>query len=318
MSDFASAAMLRVLRAGMLRLGLDPQVLPCSAPGGSARIELDLKRRLVGAALAQGGWSCLPLLGQGMQGLPAEPIHQALLAARHPAELWARWQRLERYIHSHHRTRVHCSGDGHARLQHASARSGSPPSAAEDLVVLGLLAALLARLGAKALRVSLGDCEVFPRADEDALRQRVQAADTALWDFRWQGLALQSPQADFAAAPATAALPLAERAAARLRANLLQAPPLQALAEALGLSSRSLQRALAAAGWSYSRLLAHCRSQEAAAQLLNGELPLAEIGFVCGYADQAHFTREFRERVGLTPARFRADFRPAAPALTPP
>ena len=36
--------------------------------------------------------------------------------------------------------------------------------------------------------------------------------------------------------------------------------------------------------------------------------PLAEVGFLCGYADQAHFTREFRRRVGLPPERYRRAF----------
>jgi len=33
---------------------------------------------------------------------------------------------------------------------------------------------------------------------------------------------------------------------------------------------------------------------------------LAEIAFDCGYVDQAHLNREFRELAGTTPASFRA------------
>ena len=32
---------------------------------------------------------------------------------------------------------------------------------------------------------------------------------------------------------------------------------------------------------------------------------LAEIAFACGFADQAHFTKQFKKRVGVTPAQYR-------------
>ena len=41
---------------------------------------------------------------------------------------------------------------------------------------------------------------------------------------------------------------------------------------------------------------------------MRGGAALAEIGLLCGYADQSHFTREFRQRSGLTPADYRRDF----------
>ena len=35
---------------------------------------------------------------------------------------------------------------------------------------------------------------------------------------------------------------------------------------------------------------------------------LAEIGFIAGFADQAHFARTFSRAVGTTPSGYRADF----------
>jgi AraC family transcriptional regulator len=51
------------------------------------------------------------------------------------------------------------------------------------------------------------------------------------------------------------------------------------------------------------RVRASCR------YLLEQELPLAEISLLTGFADQSHFTREFRRITGLTPHAFRSQLR---------
>jgi AraC-like DNA-binding protein len=35
---------------------------------------------------------------------------------------------------------------------------------------------------------------------------------------------------------------------------------------------------------------------------------VSEIGFLCGYSDQAHFTREFKRATGITPSKYRESF----------
>jgi AraC family transcriptional regulator len=47
------------------------------------------------------------------------------------------------------------------------------------------------------------------------------------------------------------------------------------------------------------------RIEWAKAQLQDGELPLSEIAAMAGFADQSHFTRLFRNAVGVTPSRWR-------------
>jgi AraC family transcriptional regulator len=49
------------------------------------------------------------------------------------------------------------------------------------------------------------------------------------------------------------------------------------------------------------------RIREACERMLAEEASLAEISAATGFADQSHFTREFRKATGTTPAAFRAE-----------
>ena len=89
------------------------------------------------------------------------------------------------------------------------------------------------------------------------------------------------------------------------------APDVPKIARRLNVSSRTLQRNLADHGYRFSQLLSEARSRIAAWRLLETQASLAEIGFLSGYSDQPHFTRDFRQRVGVTPAQYRKDFGPA-------
>jgi transcriptional regulator GlxA family with amidase domain len=79
------------------------------------------------------------------------------------------------------------------------------------------------------------------------------------------------------------------------------------LATELAVSTRSLQRRLAAGG-GFTALLGATRAETAAALLMDSRYPLGIVGFACGYADQPHFTREFKRRTAMTPAAYRSAF----------
>jgi AraC-like DNA-binding protein len=351
-SDFASAAMVRVLVQGMRELGLQPppEAAQAAADGTrAATVQLTLKRSLVASAVAQGGLACLPLLGRGLRRHRHDPTHRALASARSVDDLLARWQRLERYIHSRHRCEVVELRPGRARLRHLPRVGTTPPLPAEDLVVLGLLAALLEELGLDGVRAHAGGVATYPRADAAGLARAAAAASTAEWDLAWRGgadadggfrrqrragTAAAADAADASVAAGTAGIastawhpaadelvvfadwpsPLAD--CARLLLDDLMHPlSLPALAAALDWAPRSLQRALARTGLGYAPLLAELRCRAAACWLLRSTAPIAEVGFVCGYADQPHFTRELCRRVGMTPARYREAFAERAVGL---
>ncbi len=73
----------------------------------------------------------------------------------------------------------------------------------------------------------------------------------------------------------------------------------------LGLTQRSLQRALHAEGASYRDLLRRARIDRARALLSTTGQPIAEIALRSGYSDQANFHRAFAAITGTTPQRYR-------------
>lgn len=316
-TDFASAAMMRVLAQGLRALGLDPGDPAVGVR--EARVQLGAKQDLVRYAVRQGGLACLPRLGQGLHRLTHEPTHQALVSARSAADLFERWQRLERYIHSRHRCVVEACEPGEARLRHVSTAPGSAPSAAEDLVVAGVLAALLEAIGLRPVALRLGPGGAWAADDPRAIEHAAARGDTATWHFRWQGTPTRiDPPAMDRLAPelgADAAWPGTVRASyLRLAADLTSPLGLKELAAALGLPARTLQRRLGEQDLSYSTLLAQARCRTGAWRLLHTADPIAEVGFLSGFSDQSHFTREMQRRVGMPPAAYRAAFgRPGTP-----
>lgn len=84
------------------------------------------------------------------------------------------------------------------------------------------------------------------------------------------------------------------------------------LARAAGMSVRAFERAFAAEyGMSPQRYLRRLRLQAASRRLVSTREGLAEIAAGCGFADQSHFTREFRRLTGTTPGRYRERYRDA-------
>ena len=78
-------------------------------------------------------------------------------------------------------------------------------------------------------------------------------------------------------------------------------PTIRNVARQLNLPARTLQRALAEAGTSFSALLAEQRRATAERLLATGELGLEQIGMELGYSDATAFSRAYRGWTGTTP-----------------
>jgi AraC-like DNA-binding protein len=303
MNDFASAAMLRLVAHGLRRQGHAPPP-PVAAQQG--HVALDDKRSLLAGLWPSIGPAGLARIGDAIRELPEEPTLRALVLATDPWDLLARWQRLERFVHARHRTRVEALGPGRVRLQHLSLSPGQRPTAAEDVLVFGLLVALCERVAGRPVQARPVGGRHWLRRDGQ-WRDGPWPESLHTWELRWDAADVAGDPHPPVAHPASGDRWL-EALHTALRADPGRPWRVDDLARVCALSARSLQRHLARRQLCFSGLLTAARVQCAADLLTTSGLSVAEVGYHCGFADQPHFSRQFRQSTAMTPARYRAQF----------
>jgi AraC-like DNA-binding protein len=82
-------------------------------------------------------------------------------------------------------------------------------------------------------------------------------------------------------------------------------PKMSEIARELHISSRTLQRRLQDAGYSFQQVLEDARHQLARSYLSNETLELNEAAYLLGYEDSNSFIRAFRTWEGIPPAHWR-------------
>jgi AraC-like DNA-binding protein len=97
----------------------------------------------------------------------------------------------------------------------------------------------------------------------------------------------------------------AEVRAAIVRGLAQERVRLAQIAEALGLSARSLQRKLADCSTSYQEVLDDARCQLAMDYLRQDSLTQADIAVLLGFQEQSAFTHAFRDWSGMNPGAWR-------------
>ena len=320
--------MLRVLHAGMRMQGL---ASPAQAWLKSAQVPLDAKRQIVTQVLSQRGWLGVLKLGMGVHDVQGEALMHYLVGDRTPTYFFNAWLRLERYTHSRHRIKLkqlpseEGKGLDGVEMHHHSLIAALPPSPAEDIVVLGVLLGLVDHLGWGELAFrwqadtpwqDWTQLSQHPQCIDEALNLAIHNKATAHWQICWGqkdmssnekllGIASVHPDVSglrYELGPWSAKV--AQWLAQQLNTFAVETTKIDDAAHHLGVSARSLQRQLQAEGLRYVDVLGHVRTNMAASRL-KGSTSLSEIGFVCGYTDQAHFCREFKRRVGMSPLQFR-------------
>ncbi|WP_300440477.1 AraC family transcriptional regulator [uncultured Mameliella sp.] len=251
------------------------------------------KLTLLTAFTDRHGASAVLRIGQYLDLDEESPVIAVLVRSVEPTVLAEKWMRLERYYHSIHRTRI---DNGTPRQWQCRRESkADPASAAENLLIAGILFGLLARIGAKDCRLSLGSVELVP----NEIAETKFDCDAQHFSIRWSNdpAALSEDRSD--------AGTVNDRLADLLAGDIGLGWKLGEAARAMALSDRSLQRRLGEAGRSFSSVLRRARMRRATHLLTETATPMAEIGYCCGYADQAHFQRDFRRVSSVTPRSFR-------------
>jgi AraC-like DNA-binding protein len=299
MQAFASTLLVGLMRSELAAQGL---IGAGEAPvPGRATTPLGPKRDLLEVVAA--GHGLLPLLrvGEGVARLPVDPVLGALLAAREPADAVARWQRLDRFLHSCHRVIIVEAGPRRLVLRHAGPPGEAPPTPGEDALILGALATLARLSGATGLSAAfVTEGREAPVLGPKGWSEPPRLSDTGLWVLAWEAPPVPRP--------VPTGTNLAAHARGLIAADLGRAWSPRDLADALGVSPRTLQRRLRAASTSLRDMMAAARVEAAAAMLSGTARSLGAVGFACGFADQPHLTRTFRRRTGLTPAAWRQAF----------
>ncbi len=95
----------------------------------------------------------------------------------------------------------------------------------------------------------------------------------------------------------------------RVMRATLETATLPAVARALALSSRTLQRRLRAAGTTFQRVLTEERLGEAERLLVETDAPITAIALEVGFASTSRFAVAFRHRSGLRPSEWRRQHR---------
>ncbi|GAA6197885.1 hypothetical protein NBRC116598_33300 [Pseudophaeobacter arcticus] len=298
---FASTGLV-TLAIHALRL-IDPNILSdqVSAPDPMKGATLDAthKRDLLNKVFETHGAGPLLCIGQHLDLATEYPSMQVLMRSRSPQVLAEKWVRLERYYHAVNRTRIHAEETTLVCKRYGTRQ---PPAASENLFIAGLVFGLCELAGAQNPRLII-DAQCAEAADLANMKFR---SDEDLSSFRvtWQGWpekASGDPERE--RDDREGLLPL--RLKDLLRKDAARSWRLSDAARLLAKSSRSLQRELAANETSFSSVLRNVRLKTAHEMLLNSQVSLAEIGYCCGYADQAHFQRDFRRVMNMTPAHYR-------------
>ena len=167
------------------------------------------------------------------------------------------------------------------------------------------------RAHAKTIERNLG-CPVACGAARDAIVFRPEDSQRPFVTRNAELLAMLAPQFEEELKQAKGRESFAERVRAAIQQQLTgRRPSMEGVADALHISTRTLQRRLQDEGASFQRVLEEARRQLARHYLNNPVLELNEAAYLLGYEDGNSFVRAFRTWEGIPPAQWREQKRAA-------
>jgi AraC-like DNA-binding protein len=154
------------------------------------------------------------------------------------------------------------------------------------------------------------DCPIVFGAARNALIFRASDAALPFVTRNAELLAMLAPQFDQELKERKDHETFPERVRSAIQRKLAgQRPKIEEIARELHISSRTLQRRLQDAGYSFQQVLEEARHQLARHYLNNSLLELNETAYLLGYEDASSFVRAFRTWEGVPPAHWRGEQR---------
>ena len=299
----------------------NPELMPTD--GGAvdairqARVPAAHKRDILDLVWREAGPEPLLLIGQGIRSARYDPIWHVAVRSASPALLFDKWRRFELIAHSRNRLGIDQTHENRASFQRHTVDGGTPTTP-ENLLICGMIIALLEEIGCLGLRceMTLADGTAFPiREDGDfSVPDDPNTLMTAAWTIEWQAFSSHVENLTSEAEPPELPLPrscnstlraLIETVVRILMRDIARQWKISELAREAGLSRRSLQRRLGDAELNFSRLVRLVRIHEACRLLKDGDTSITTIGFCAGFSDSAHFSRDFRASMGMSPSEYR-------------
>jgi AraC-like DNA-binding protein len=156
-------------------------------------------------------------------------------------------------------------------------------------------------------------CSIVYGAARNAIVFRASDADLPFVTHNAELLAMLAPQLDEELKQHKGQETFPERVRATIQRKLAgRRPKMREIARDLHISSRTLQRRLQDAGYSFQQVLEDARHQLARHYLNNSLLELNETAYLLGYEDSSSFVRAFRTWEGVPPAHWRGTQRAKA------
>lgn len=283
-----------------------------SVPKNADKIPVSIKKELLDLALEEGGADLVMKLARVLEGEPgSSPLLFFLLNSASPADIIRKLEQYDKYFHSSRQLRLVEDGDTQLTIDHIG-HGSIRISASEDLFICGLLFYLLQKIGCQNLSILWKEIN-DPNTRKYLKDSRVISdSGRCRWLFQWDEFKAIASIPGLDSFLLNTLQPLsAEDASIRSQVtkvvlqDLNKKWELSDLAGQLNVSKRTLQRRLKHEGVSFAKLLNSLRIEQSMELLKNRELSLAEIGYLLGFSDSSHFSREFKKANGMTPLMYR-------------
>ncbi len=317
--DFAKASIVDLIVRQFQQT--HPELIPAGGylmdPVRHATVSGSFKKDILKRALLKAGPKALLSVGQGIGGVTYDPLWRAAIRTASPEVLFDKWRRLERFGHSQNRLRISQVGEAQVSFQRYGIDGGTPDRP-ENFLICGLIIALLEEIGCTGLQCDMpgrdGRKHCIRQNGKFLILEDSGVLLTDSWTIQWKGFSPPARNTETAAELLRLAFPLPCGTAVTIELEaiirLLLFDPARRwkvgeLASQTGMSKRSLQRKLDRAGLCFTLIIRLVRLHEACRLLEAQDGSITEIGFCSGFSDSAHFSRDFRASMGMTPREYR-------------